>query len=163
MKLPRIRYLRYVFCYVNFAFFPRICIDDNENYGSNEYVVGFCFLQNHKIADISNKFSSHYDVVEQQLKSSTIGKLNSVNVIIVTFKSCFSFQTHNFTVASNLTIEDYAPINGLPQERGVGQPRGIRLLKRMWVGILTSTTIPRVGNFPTAILKSCEDLGMSDE
>ena len=95
------------------------------------YVVGFCFLQNHKIADISNKFSSHYDVVEQQLKSSTIGKLNSVNMIIVTFKSCFSFLTHNFTVASNLTIEDYAPVNGLPQDRGVGQPREIRLLKRI--------------------------------
>ncbi|XP_073228839.1 protein FAM50A-like isoform X2 [Porites lutea] len=29
--------------------------------------------EKHKIADISNKFSSHYDVVEQQLKSSTIG------------------------------------------------------------------------------------------
>ncbi|XP_078343144.1 protein FAM50A-like isoform X2 [Oculina patagonica] len=29
--------------------------------------------ENTKIADISNKFSSHYDVVEQQLKSSTIG------------------------------------------------------------------------------------------
>ena len=44
--------------------------------------LGFCFLQNHKIADISNKFSSHYDVVEQQLKSSTIGKLNSENIIL---------------------------------------------------------------------------------
>jgi len=29
--------------------------------------------EKHKIADISSKFSSHYDVVEQQLKSSTIG------------------------------------------------------------------------------------------
>lgn len=29
--------------------------------------------EKHKIADISNKFSTHYDVVEQQLKSSTIG------------------------------------------------------------------------------------------
>lgn len=65
------------------------------------YVVGFCFLQNHKIADISNKFSSHYDVVEQQLKSSTIGKLNSANI---TFKTCFSFQAH-FTVATLETIE----------------------------------------------------------
>ena len=34
----------------------------------------FPSMQKHKIADISNKFSSHYDVVEQQLKSSTIGR-----------------------------------------------------------------------------------------
>ena len=46
-------------------------------------VVEFCFLQNHKIADISNKFSSHYDVVEQQLKSSTIGKFDSVTKILL--------------------------------------------------------------------------------
>ena len=52
----------------------KLCIDDYEV--NRTIVVGFCFLQNHKIADISNKFSSHYDVVEQQLKSSTIGKLH---------------------------------------------------------------------------------------
>ena len=40
-----------------------------------------------------------------------------------------------------------APIIGLPQDGGVGQPRGIRLRKKHTrVGILTSTTIPGVGN-----------------
>lgn len=59
-----------------FGFFCRqLCIDELIHW---TIVVGFCFLQNHKIADISNKFSSHYDVVEQQLKSSTIGKLDCV-------------------------------------------------------------------------------------
>ena len=32
------------------------------------------------MADISNKFSSTYDVVEQQLKSSTIGMLDTKNL-----------------------------------------------------------------------------------
>ena len=59
---------------------------------------GFCFLQNHKIADISNKFSSHYDVVEQQLKSSTIGKLDSVNIINITFLSWFSLYRTSYTI-----------------------------------------------------------------
>ena len=66
-------------------FFRKLCVGNNDHTNgqmSAFVVLGFCFLQNHKIADISNKFSSHYDVVEQQLKSSTIGKLNSVNIIL---------------------------------------------------------------------------------
>ena len=66
-------------------FFRKLCVGNNDHANgqmSAFVVLGFCFLQNHKIADISNKFSSHYDVVEQQLKSSTIGKLNSVNIIL---------------------------------------------------------------------------------
>ena len=40
-------------------------------------VIDVIFFQSHKMADISNKFSSTYDVVEQQLKSSTIGMLDT--------------------------------------------------------------------------------------
>ena len=32
----------------------------------------------------------------------------------------------------------YAPINGLPQDRGVGATHGIRLSEALWVGNLTS-------------------------
>ena len=68
------------FLYVNIIFFRKLSIDGNEINQTIELLFGLiwiCFSQNHKIADISNKFSSHYDVVEQQLKSSTIGKLDS--------------------------------------------------------------------------------------
>ena len=68
----------------------------------------------------------------------------------------------------------YAPINGLPQDGGwgggggrAGNPRELDFLKRTGVGILTFTTVPRVGPTlgkfdSTAILKRWEDLGMSD-
>ena len=40
-----------------------------------------------------------------------------------------------------------APINGLPQYGGEGgDPRELDFVKRTWVEILTSTTVPRVGN-----------------
>ena len=58
----------------------------------------------------------------------------------------------------------YADINGLPQDGESGNPGELDFVKRTWVGILTSTMIPRVGKIDlTAILKSWEDLGMSDK
>lgn len=68
------------FLYVNIIFFVDLALMAMKCIKLLNYFFvwfGFCFSQNHKIADISNKFSSHYDVVEQQLKSSTIGKLDS--------------------------------------------------------------------------------------
>ena len=58
----------------------------------------------------------------------------------------------------------YTPINRLPQDGGVGQPRGIRLCKAHVGWDFDIHNDPRGGKFDsTAILKSWEDLGMSDE
>ena len=61
-------------------------------------------------------------------------------------------------------IRYYAPINGLSQSGGFGQPRGIRLRKAHMGWDFDIHNNPRGGTFDlTAILKSREDLGMSDE
>ena len=58
----------------------------------------------------------------------------------------------------------YAPINGLPQDGGFRQPRGIRLRKAHVGWDFDSQNDPWGGTFDlAAILKSREDLGMSDE
>ena len=57
----------------------------------------------------------------------------------------------------------YAPINGLPQDGGAGQPTGIRLRKAHVGGDFDIHNGPQGGKFDsTAILKSGEDLGMSE-
>ena len=57
----------------------------------------------------------------------------------------------------------YAPINGLPQDGGAGQPKGIRLRKAHVGGNFDIYNGPQGGKFDsTAILKSREDLGMSE-
>ena len=60
------------------------------------------------------------------------------------------------------TRKSYAPIIGLPQDGGVGQPRGIRLRTTHVGWDFDIHNDPGVGNL-TAILKSWEDLGMSDK
>ena len=56
-----------------------------------------------------------------------------------------------------------APINGLPQDGGAGQPTGIRLRKAHVGGHFDIDNGPQGGQFDsTAILKSGEDLGMSE-
>ena len=69
--------------------------------------------------------------------------------------------------ASSLAIDNqaalYAPINGLPQDGGAGQPTGIRLRKAHVGGDFDIHNGPQGGKFDsTAILKSGEDLGMSE-
>ena len=62
-----------------------------------------------------------------------------------------------------LTSQAYAPINGLPQDGGAGQPTGIRLRKAHVGGDFDIHNGPQGGKFDsTAILKSGEDLGMSE-
>ena len=62
-----------------------------------------------------------------------------------------------------LTSQAYAPINGLPQDGGAGQPTGIRLRKAHVGGDFDIDNGPQGGKFDsTAILKSGEDLGMSE-
>ena len=57
----------------------------------------------------------------------------------------------------------YAPISGLPQDGGAGQPTGIRLRKVHVGGDFDIHNGPQGGKFDsTAILKSGEDLGMSE-
>ena len=57
----------------------------------------------------------------------------------------------------------YAPINGLPQDGGAGQPTGIRLRKAHVGGDFDIHKGPQGGKFDSAaILKSGENLGMSD-
>ena len=57
----------------------------------------------------------------------------------------------------------YAPINGLPQDGGAGQPTGIRLRKAHVGGDFDIHNGPQGGKFDsTTILKSGEDLGMSE-
>ena len=67
-------------------------------------------------------------------------------------------------------IQIYAPIIGLPQDGGrgwgggVGQSRGVRLRKAHVSWDFDIHNVPWGGKFDlTAILKSWEDLGMSDE
>ena len=56
-----------------------------------------------------------------------------------------------------------APINGLPQDGGAGQPTGIRLRKAHVGGDFDIHKGPQGGKFDSAaILKSGENLGMSD-
>ena len=56
-----------------------------------------------------------------------------------------------------------APINGLPQDGGAGQPTGIRLRKAHVGRDFDIHNGPQGGKFDsTAILKSGEDLGMSE-
>ena len=58
----------------------------------------------------------------------------------------------------------YAPINGLPQDGEVGQPRGIWLCKAHMGWDFDVRSDPQGGELDsTTILKSQEDLGMSDE
>ena len=57
-----------------------------------------------------------------------------------------------------------APINGLPQDGGVGQPRGIWLRKAYMGWDFDIHSDPQGGEFDsTAIFKSQEDLRLSDE
>ena len=59
---------------------------------------------------------------------------------------------------------NYAPINGFPQDGGAGQPTGIRLRKVHLGGDFDIHNGPQQGGKfdSTAILKSGEDLGMSE-
>ena len=60
-------------------------------------------------------------------------------------------------------LDPYAPITGLPQDGGAGQPTGIRLRKAHVGGDFDIHNGPQGGKFDsTAILKSGEDLGMSE-
>ena len=62
-----------------------------------------------------------------------------------------------------MTRDSNAPIIGLPQNGGVGQPRGIRLRTAHVGWDFDIHNDPRGGKFDsTAILKSGEDLGMSE-
>ena len=64
---------------------------------------------------------------------------------------------------STMLFSLYAPINGLPQDGGAGQPTGIRLRKAHVGGDFDIHNGPQGGKFDsTAILKSGEDLGMSE-
>ena len=51
-----------------------------------------------------------------------------------------------FSVFTMSFLRYNAPINGLPQDGGVGQPRGIRLRKAHMGWDFDITAIPRVGN-----------------
>ena len=63
----------------------------------------------------------------------------------------------------NLYLRTNAPINGLPQDGGAGQPTGIRLRKAHVGGDFDIHKGPQGGKFDSAaILKSGENLGMSD-
>ena len=56
-----------------------------------------------------------------------------------------------------------APINGLPQDGGAGQPTGIRLRKAHVGGDFDIHNGPQGGKFDSiAIFKSGEDLGMGE-
>ena len=71
-----------------------------------------------------------------------------------------------FSKWSELTLTSQlsnAPINGLPQDGGAGQPMGIRLRKAHVGGDFDIHNGPWGGKFDsTAILKSGEDLEMSE-
>ena len=69
----------------------------------------------------------------------------------------------NFAFEFKVLTDRNAPINGLPQDGGAGQPTGIRLRKAHVGGDFDIHNGPQGGKFDsTAILKSGEDLGMSE-
>ena len=62
-----------------------------------------------------------------------------------------------------VACENSAPINGLPQDGGAGQPTGIRLRKAHVGGDFDIHNGPQGGKFDSiAIFKSGEDLGMGE-
>ena len=69
----------------------------------------------------------------------------------------------NFAFEFKVLTDRNAPINGLPQDGGAGQPTGIRLRKAHVGGDFDIHIGPQGGKFDsTAILKSGEDLRMSE-
>ena len=73
------------------------------------------------------------------------------------------FFTNNNAIFVRFTRYTYAPINGLPQDGGAGQPTGIRLCTAHVGGNFDINNGPQGRKFDsTAILKSGEDLGVSE-
>jgi len=65
--------------------------------------------------------------------------------MLLEVRTLFISTSRNTTRARQF-LQFNAPINGLPQDGGVGQPRGIRLRKAHMSWDFDITAIPRVGN-----------------
>ena len=91
------------------------------------------------------------------------GRKRATRHIHTIFHKYASQTNFLFFVSSGWFLLPYAPITGLPQDGGAGQPTGIRLRKAHVGGDFNIHNGAQGGKFDsTAILKSGEDLGMSE-